>query len=378
MQGFEIRNFRTSSSANVPIGVFISGSGANIQLLGCHVHDIVTSVTSSSGNALGVGVYGTSGTTPISNLVISGNEVDHLVTGQSESVTINGNVSAFQVTNNRVHDNNNIGIDAIGFEGTSPNVSVDQARDGVISGNTVYNITSLKNPAYGGSLGADGIYVDGGARITVERNLVHHADIGIELASEHGGKVTRDVTARDNIVHDSYMVGVTIGGYAAGVGGTDHCAIVNNTLYNNDTNSTGSGEFQIQYHATNNVFDNNIVRAGAQGLFVNDFTKSTAAPATLNNNLYYSTAGADNITWIWSNVTWTSLSAFQAATKNDAASIFANPLFTNAPAADFHVAPSSPAVSRGANLGASLTGPYDFASSPRIQGASIDIGAYEQ
>ncbi|BDI28607.1 hypothetical protein CCAX7_006580 [Capsulimonas corticalis] len=378
VQGFDIGGFTTASSSNVPVGIFITGAGTNIQILGNHVHNITTTVTSASGNALGVAVYGTNGAAPIGNLVISGNEVDHLKTGQSESVTINGNVQNFQVTNNQVHDNNNIGIDAIGFEGTSPVASTDQARDGVISGNLVYNITSAKNPAYGGSLGADGIYVDGGTRITVERNVIHHADIGIELASEHKGKVTSEVTARSNIVYDSYMVGVTIGGYAATVGGTDRCAIVNNTLCNNDINSTGSGEFQIQYHATNNIFDNNIVSAGAQGLFVNSFTRSAAAPATLANNLYYSAVGAASGEWLWNGVTWTGFSAFQIGTKNDSASKFASPQFVNAAALDFRVAATSPAVGAGVNLGTTLEGLLDIAGAPRVRGANIDVGAYEQ
>jgi hypothetical protein len=37
----------------------------------------------------------------------------------------------------------------IGFERTAPAPAVDQARDGVVSGNLVYNITSRGNPAYG-------------------------------------------------------------------------------------------------------------------------------------------------------------------------------------------------------------------------------------
>ena len=378
VQGFDIGGFTTASSSNVPVGVFISGAGTNIQIVNNHIHNISTTVTTASGNALGVAVYGSSGTASIANLIIAGNEVDHLTTGQSESMTINGNVQNFQVLNNRVHDNNNIGIDVIGFEGTSPGAGVDQARDGVISGNLVYNITSAKNPAYGGSLGADGIYVDGGTRIVVERNTVHHADIGIELASEHKGKLTSYVTARSNVVYASYMVGVTIGGYAANVGGTDHCTIVNNTLSLNDTNSTGSGEFQIQYHATNNIFDNNIVYAGAQGLFVNNFTVNSAAPATLNNNLYFNAAGAANGTWLWNNVERDGFTTYQSATKNDLASKFANPQFLNAAAFNFRVAAASPAVSAGVNLGPTVEGALDNSGSPRVAGAKIDIGAYEQ
>ncbi len=67
---------------------------------------------------------------------------------------------------------------------------------------------------------------------------------------------------------------------------------MNNTLYGNDTQQTGSGEFQIQFNATNNVFENNILYAGVQNLLVNDFTTSTPEPAVLDYNLYYAAAGA--------------------------------------------------------------------------------------
>jgi hypothetical protein len=56
---------------------------------------------------------------------------------------VDGNVTHFQITNNLVHDNDNIGIDAIGFEGVGP-VGYDQPMYGEISGNTVYNISGLR------------------------------------------------------------------------------------------------------------------------------------------------------------------------------------------------------------------------------------------
>src|SRR5467141_3206547 len=75
----------------------------------------------------------------------------------------------------------------------------------------------------------------------------------------------------NNLVYFGNSAGVSIGGYASAVGGTDHATIVNNTLFKNDGKNTGSGEFQIQYHATNNVFKNNVVYAGSQGLVINSY-----------------------------------------------------------------------------------------------------------
>jgi Protein of unknown function (DUF1565) len=378
ISGFEIRNYSTNSTSAVPVGIYITGADSFIQILGNHIHDIFTTARGCNANALGMAVYGSSAPASINNLTISGNQIDHLTTGCSESLSLDGNVENWSVTNNLIHDNNNIGIDAIGFEGVSPNPVYDQARNGEISGNIVYNITSYDNPAYGAQYAADGIYVDGGARITVERNVVHHADLALEMASEHYSHVTSYVTARSNLIYRSNSAGVSIGGYSAGVGGTDHCNIVNNTLFANDTRNTGSGEFQIQYYATNNIFENNIVNAGAQSLFVHNYTASSANPAAMDYNLYFSPAGAAQGTWVWNGSRYTGFAAYRAGTGQDSHAAYGNPLFLSTSTPDLHVQPSSPAVNAGQNLGAAVTGTLDFAGNPRVQGPGIDMGAYEQ
>jgi len=103
-------------------------------------------------------MYGRSSDAPVTRVVIDGNEVHHLKTGNSECIAVNGNVSDFEVTNNFVHHNNNIGIDFIGFEGTCPDPNLDQARDGVCRDNVVWRISSFGNPAYGRHYSAGGIY----------------------------------------------------------------------------------------------------------------------------------------------------------------------------------------------------------------------------
>ena len=219
------------------------------------------------GNGFGIAVYGTDAKTPITDLIIDGNEVHHLKTGSSESLVVNGNVTNFRITHNVVHDNNNIGIDIIGFERTAPDPAVDQARDGVVSGNLVYNITSRGNPAYGNDQSSDGIYVDGGTRVLIEQNVIHDVDFGIELASEHQNRATSYITARNNLIFHCNTAGVSIGGYAPERGRTNHCTVVNNTLYENDTAGTGSGEFQMQWNMADDIFENNIVYAGPRCLF---------------------------------------------------------------------------------------------------------------
>jgi Bacterial Ig-like domain (group 3)/Right handed beta helix region len=413
VSGFEIRNFTTSKAASTPAGIWITGSGTGVRLLNNLVHNITTS-SEKNGNAFGVAVYGTS-QTPITSLVINGNEVYNLKTGNSESVNVDGNVTHFSITNNLVHDNDNIGIDAIGYEGVGP-VGYDEAMYGEISGNTVYNISGIHNAGEGDQYDADGLYCDGCAYVTFEDNLIHNVDYGIEVASEHKicqstgteysssgtiGKGTdpcngRYVTVRNNVVYDSNACGISIGGYSNGVGGTANTVIVNNTLYNNNTQSQ-AGEFQIQFHsgqAQGNIFENNIVYAGTQNVWINSFVKPTttypAPPATLNWNLYYSAAGyVKGTSIVWAGVSsYKTFAAYQSASGEDAHSLNANPLFVNVGATppDFDIAAGSPAVNAGStslpcsvgwcNSG-SIYGSTDFIGNPRTNGSNIDIGAYE-
>ena len=377
IQQFEIRNYQTSSASATPAGIWVSGSGSNIQLLNNVVHNIVTT-SEANGNAFGIAVYGTAAPASIDSITISGNQVYNLRTGSSESVNVDGNVTNFVISNNVIHDNDNIGIDVIGFEGVSPNSAYDYARNGEVSGNTVYNISAINNPGESNEYNADGIYVDGGSQITVERNIIHNVDIGIEVASEHKGRTSNYVTVRSNLVYASNSVGISIGGYDNSVGGTDHCTIVNNSLFGNDTKNTGSGELQVQYFATNNLFENNIVYATSQALFINSYTNSEPNPVTADYNLYFSSRSASAAEFVWNGANLTGFSSFQAGTGNDSHSSYADPQFLSLTTPDLHVQLSSPAVSAGNNLGSTVVGTLDIAGNPRVQGSNIDVGAYEQ
>jgi len=125
IEGFEIRNFRTAEHRLSPLGISVMGAGSHIELLKNNVHHIEQTfdgrdAPGRGGNGFGIAVYGTDAKSPITDLIIDGNEVHHLKTGSSESLVVNGNVTNFRITHNAVHDNNNIGIDVIGFERTAP------------------------------------------------------------------------------------------------------------------------------------------------------------------------------------------------------------------------------------------------------------------
>ncbi|MGP0017013.1 MAG: DUF1565 domain-containing protein [Candidatus Sulfotelmatobacter sp.] len=393
VSGFEIRNYTTSSSSPTPAGIWVTGSGTGVQLLNNIVHNITTT-SEKNGNAFGIAVYGTS-STPITQITISGNQLYNMKTGNSETMNVDGNVTYFTISNNLVHDNDNIGIDAIGFEGVGP-TGYDQAKYGEVSGNTVYDISGIQNPGEGNSYDADGLYCDGCAYVIFERNTVYACDLDMEAASEHKGHDSSYVTIRNNVFYDANTVGISIGGYSNTVGGSDHVVIVNNTLYNDNTQNQGA-EFQIQYHsgkASGNIFENNIVYAGTQNVWLYSFVKATssypAPPATLNWNLYYSTAGyvsGTSIDWA-GKYTYKTYAAYQSGSGEDANSPVANPDFDQI-GSNFDVASNSPAVNAGSTSltcsvgycgsGSSIYGSTDYAGNPRINSSGqINIGAYEQ
>lgn len=319
INGFEIKNFKANSNSSVPIGIYVEGAGANIELLNNRIHNI----ENPNGNAHGIAVYGTNGSSAITNFTASGNEIYNCKLGQSESLVLNGNVDGFRVNNNTIHDNDNIGIDFIGYEGTAS--ANDNARNGECIGNNVYNITSVGNPTYSDAC-ADGIYVDGGKSILIDRNTVKNCDIGIEIATEQG-PMTTDITVTNNVVTDCKpQAGISFGSAGgSNGGGVQNLKVFNNTLYNN------TAAVQIQNaNSSTNLIKGNIFKGG------------TAIEGNIGSNVF-----ANNIT--------------------------ADPLFVNASAGNFNLMAGSPAI----DAGAEAYGSVDYLGNPRVAGAKVDAGAVE-
>jgi len=340
--GFEIQNLKKNSGT--PMGINVSGSSSFLEIRNNKVHGIEY----PKGNAHGIAFYGDSGT-PMTNIILDGNEVYGCKLGQSESVVLNGNVTDFVVSNNVIHDNDNIGIDFIGFEKTAP--SSDQARNGVCFGNKVYNISTKDNPTYPNDRCADGIYVDGGKNIIIERNIVDNCDIGIECASEHAGKSTEKITIRNNFVSRSFQGNILMGGYAAGKGNAVDITVVNNTTYKGK-----DCEIAVQFNSSNVIIKNNILVANQGKTYVEQWGKNNTNIA-VQNNLYF--GASTNSPGDWS----------------DTKSKFANPLLVN-PYNDLHISNNSPAINVGLNLGA-IMGNKDIDNQNRTNG-TVDIGADEK
>jgi hypothetical protein len=408
IQGIEISNFRTTSDSSVPCGILVDGSSVGVKLL----KNKITKIEQNNpyegnwdANAHGIAVYGTTAT-GISSITISDNELSFLRLGASEALVVNGNVSGFNISNNRIFNCNNIGIDVIGYEGTCPTASLDRARSGIIAGNTVYNIDSSFNPAYDGHLtngggyrAAAGIYVDGGTNVTIERNHVYACNMGVELASEWAHGKTDFITVRSNVLRHNHQAGIIMGGYDADRGVTENCTICNNTLYSNDTLNTWSGQIQFQFYVQKNKFMNNIVWArGDNKLVVNHYTdesgssaqRSLATTNVFSYNLYYCVGGTSTNVAFQAVVggkfrSFTGVAGWQRSglSGGDAGSSVANPSFiggtpsTSATSSSFALNATSPAVNTGSLNTAVGVSEMDLFSDLRLKGGRIDRGADE-
>ncbi|WP_172196142.1 right-handed parallel beta-helix repeat-containing protein [Saccharibacillus qingshengii] len=355
IRGLELRNYKTSALDVVPIGIHVHGAGRGVRLLDNRIHDIGSTAVPAGRelagrDAHGIAVYGTQAPASISDLTIAGNELYRLTLGSSEALVLNGNVEQFVVENNYVHDNDNIGIDAIGFEGTSPKTKYDQARDGVIRGNLVTGSTSVRNPSYGrripnGSHSAGGIYVDGGRDIVIEHNRTERNDIGIEIASEHAGRSTSGITVRSNVVVYNAMTGIALGGYDKDRGSTADSIVTGNTVAYNDTLEWGTGQLYLQFDVRNNIIRNNIFAASASGaLILNEYTENVGS--LVDYNLYFA-PNAKQATWTWKNKTYKSFAAYAKGSRGDTHSLFADPLFAAPASGSFRLQAGSPASLSG-------------------------------
>jgi hypothetical protein len=316
VRGLDIRGYRTTSMAKVPIGIYVTGHGSRITLAHNHVHRMGndnTTLGSFDINAHGIAVYGRSPSRPITRVRIQGNEVDHLRLGASESVVVNGNVTHWRITGNHIHDDNNIGIDAIGWEGTVPGrhryAAVDQARRGVIAGNTVSRIISRGNPSYWEGDGwcncADGIYLDGAGHVDVRDNVVRTSDIGIEVGAENPRGHADAVRVRRNRVSGSAYVGLALGGYSPSRGEVYGVRVTGNHFRNDNTLRDGSPELLLQFklHETSIVGNTVVATHRATPLLLQRNrlvgSRHLNARVRLDHNRYVAPVRAARAEFVW-------------------------------------------------------------------------------
>lgn len=316
--------------------------------------------------------FGATQANAITNLVIDSCEFSNNITGFSESLSLDGNIDGFTITNNKVHDNTNIGIAAIGHYGVSSNSQVDQSRNGLIRGNLCFkNVSGYATSA--------GIYVDGGKDIKIDRNITYQNGYGIEVGHEENGTAS-NITVTNNLIYLNEVTGIAIGGYDMGTSGqVINSVFRNNTLFKNNTNNDGSGEFYIT-KASNCTIGNNIFYTNGENTL---FSLENITPQSGNiidyNDWFTQTGNASDININWRNTSYGSFSDYKTKTGQDAHSFFKDPLFiSTGTTPDLHVKTGSPGLRTGNPLWITDASEKDLEGKPRVVNGVVDMGAYQQ
>lgn len=240
--GLTIQNYTYDGTAQTPAGIYVTtrsdtqdtdqnkvphlsacftdgGSCSDIYILDNTVDNITNAAdenytTKSLCNNPDVDAYGiaviaagSATSQQLQHVVVEDNTVTGTRTGQSETVTFNGALEDFLAAGNVIDEADNIGLDTIGWEtGTA------QASHGYIDDNTVFDIDTESNAAYGRwdastdtcrplPENAAGLYDDGGSYIWFGSNTVWNSDQGINLDVETRKKETDHLLVSDNTVH---------------------------------------------------------------------------------------------------------------------------------------------------------------------------------
>jgi parallel beta-helix repeat protein len=378
IRNITIQNLVRNDAVGIQVDCSSTGHIQNITFKNLIVKNISwttnpAAVPTSSKNSQPFIAYGegTTASNAISNLLIDSCEFYNNLTGFSESISVDGNIDGFVISNNRVHDNSNIGILCAGNYQVSTNPALDMARNGKVFGNICHH--DVSNYATSG-----GIYVDGAKDILIEKNICYHNGWGIEVGCELDGSAS-GITVRENLLYDNQESGFAIGGYDVGTTGQVlNCTISNNTFFKNNYSNSGSGEVYIT-KASNNIFKNNIFYTNDQNVFL---TKESITPQSGNSfdyNCWFTpNNNASDINVNWGTSSLTTFQQYKTTTGFDAHSLYTVPIFTKASivSPDLHLQKISTLIGAGDPSYIVQSGETDLDGNKRAVGV-IDIGAYE-
>lgn len=252
--------------------------------------------------------------------------VHNNTTSTYEAIRFDSNVRYFRATNNRVVNNSNIGIDAVGWK---HDYELNPMY-GLFEGNTVTGSGSSGN----------GLYTDGASHVVIQHNWVYSNAYGISISAESAGDTQTGSGARYNYVWKNLNAGLTLGNGTATNGRIKDCFVVQNTFVNN-TATAWCHDLGLNWTLGGIIYSNNITMADDNYQHKLLYSKAyfyDTNSITANYNRYSPTDAVFESVQGNSN----GFSAYQTrASPNEADSTAGDPGFADADANDYSLASGS-------------------------------------
>lgn len=237
----------------------------------------------------------------------------------------------------------------------------------------------------GGNTQDHGIYVHAGERVTVRNNtVIGSKGYGIHVYDEFKSAdpavwAANPFNMKDYLIEGNYVASSqSRSGIIVAKGrGSAYIFLENLTIQNNVLDGNTDFGIYLREGKNVNIFNNTFYRNGGEGVYIN----TNASDVTLKNNIF-DAIGVNHITNVSPDPNIVlSTNLYEATPRlwgvNELTPIIGNPGFLDPKNGNFNLAPTSPAIDKGQNVGLPYTGlapdlgAYEFNSSVPVELASF-------
>ena len=328
-------------------------------------------------NATGIAIYGND-TTSIGLHDVS---IDSCTFGSSnfkmsQGIGIAGNIYNCVISNNLFHHLNSQGIALVGSDSTSRSL-FDYARNIHVFKNEIHDVYNQSPGNY-----RQGILISGSRNCLIEKNKIHHCDMGINITAYSNFAKTDGVIFRENLVYQNYQQGLAMGiyNYPSSTGRIRYCNIHHNTFYEN--NSLANSSETVLFPFDSCSINHNIFYFGNSNQMIYTWYYGVGFQHNMMDyNLYCSPLiNPSTINFSWDgNGSNFGFGFYKTLSQVDLHSYYADPMFVHPydSIPDFHIYNNSLAKDSGDVNFSVANGETDFYNQPRIFNNRVDIGAVE-
>ena len=351
-------------------GIFVNSQGSHITITNCTVRNIGWTSdptadpygVSPTGQAHGILVNGRT-TDGIHDIKITDCVVHDVITGNSEALTLVGNVYNFEISSDSVFNTTNIGIAVAGHYSYAIDVGVDstlnQSRNGEISHCVTHNNRRINNvdaPA--------GIYADGAAQVLIYNNVSYQNGNGISVGCENAGFSADSIIVMNNLIYNNDNQGIIFGSNSAII---SSCTLKNNTFLHNGSLGNFYSEVALQ-NSDNSLIIQNILLPRSISHYAVSIFGYTATNLVVDNNLAYRYDGNTVNLYVPG-----SPAQFVETNSTNADPLLVDTMIFNP---NVRLQATSPAINAGFSAYGALT-QKDLYHGTRLVNGAIDLGASE-